>query len=246
MTTNGAFVHRLRKTRYKRLNQSTTMKKTIYLACLLCLASMATAATKQATNIALVDDTNRCSASLPTNYFTNGDFAISFTLADLETTDIQQNNWDLFTWLPCKNLDINVSVDKDEKTWWLEYGVVDNWIETDIEVADSLNGTFVFQYDVIDNENATYSFSQLSSNGLDLIVSKDTIPFDKERDYFDMGSMGIYFAGSTDYVSDVTVWQGIVEKDDLVAGDTPAVPEPTTATLSLLALAGLAARRRRR
>lgn len=47
--------------------------------------------------------------------------------------------------------------------------------------------------------------------------------------------------------SNITTWIGVVTADDL-ANPTPApsVPEPTTATLSLLALAGLAARRRRR
>lgn len=47
--------------------------------------------------------------------------------------------------------------------------------------------------------------------------------------------------------SNITTWTGVVTAEDL-ANPTPApsVPEPTTATLSLLALAGLAARRRRR
>ena len=46
---------------------------------------------------------------------------------------------------------------------------------------------------------------------------------------------------------DLTIWQGTVSASDM-ANPTPApsVPEPTTATLSLLALAGLAARRRRK
>lgn len=45
----------------------------------------------------------------------------------------------------------------------------------------------------------------------------------------------------------LTIWQGKVTAADM-ANPTPApsIPEPTTATLSLLALAGLAARRRRR
>ena len=48
----------------------------------------------------------------------------------------------------------------------------------------------------------------------------------------------------------ITTWQGEVSADDIknptYLEPTPSVPEPTTATLSLLALAGLAARRRRR
>ncbi len=45
-------------------------------------------------------------------------------------------------------------------------------------------------------------------------------------------------------MSDVTV--SVTTEIPDVTPDTPAVPEPTTATLSLLALAGLAARRRRK
>ncbi len=48
----------------------------------------------------------------------------------------------------------------------------------------------------------------------------------------------------------ITTWQGKVSAEDIknptYLEPTPSVPEPTTATLSLLALAGLAARRRRR
>ena len=44
--------------------------------------------------------------------------------------------------------------------------------------------------------------------------------------------------------SEVELWRGIVTASDIAT--TPVIPEPTTATLSLLALAGLAARRRRK
>ena len=50
-----------------------------------------------------------------------------------------------------------------------------------------------------------------------------------------------------DYVEDTYLFRGTVAKDNAFALNAAAlVPEPTTATLSLLALAGLAARRRRR
>ena len=49
------------------------------------------------------------------------------------------------------------------------------------------------------------------------------------------------------YVEDTYLFRGTVDKDNAFALNAAAlVPEPTTATLSLLALAGLAARRRRR
>lgn len=50
-------------------------------------------------------------------------------------------------------------------------------------------------------------------------------------------------------VDDIYMWNRALSADEVASlpiSTTPAVPEPTTATLSLLALAGLAARRRRR
>lgn len=48
----------------------------------------------------------------------------------------------------------------------------------------------------------------------------------------------------------VTIWNRALTEQEvgsiIIATETPAIPEPTTATLSLLALAGLAARRRRK
>ncbi len=47
-------------------------------------------------------------------------------------------------------------------------------------------------------------------------------------------------------IDNVTVWNRALDAAAVKAIAAPAVPEPTTATLSLLALAGLAARRRRK
>lgn len=210
----------------------------------MCLASMANAATEQETNITLTDHVSCCSAYLPDSYFTNGDFAISFALNELTRKDRGYNQWNVFTWLPYKGgPDVNATATSSDK-WSFKYGIIlSDWIETDIPVPDPLTGTFVFQYKENDNESARFSFSQLSSDGANLneIFSKDI----SSISYVDSVSE-ISFAGSTDNVSDITVWKGVVSASDLEAGDTPAVPEPTTATLSLLALAGLAARRRRK
>lgn len=48
------------------------------------------------------------------------------------------------------------------------------------------------------------------------------------------------------YVKDVYLFSGVVDKDTAFALNAAAIPEPATATLSLLALCGLAARRRRK
>ena len=61
--------------------------------------------------------------------------------------------------------------------------------------------------------------------------------------------MGTSNSNSYSPVSELRTWEGIVTETEMAnppAALSPNVPEPTTATLSLLALAGLAARRRRR
>lgn len=59
-----------------------------------------------------------------------------------------------------------------------------------------------------------------------------------------IGSIESVIINST-YVKDTYLFKGMVDKDTAFALNDAAIPEPTTATLSLLALAGLAARRRR-
>ncbi len=55
----------------------------------------------------------------------------------------------------------------------------------------------------------------------------------------------VTFPAVTGFVEDAAAFKGVLGKDDIIAV-SKAIPEPTTATLSLLALAGLAARRRRK
>ncbi len=55
----------------------------------------------------------------------------------------------------------------------------------------------------------------------------------------------VTFPAVTGFVVDVAAFQGVLGEDNIIAV-SEAIPEPTTATLSLLALAGLAARRRRK
>ena len=62
-------------------------------------------------------------------------------------------------------------------------------------------------------------------------------------------NMGTSNGNSYSPVSELRTWEGIVTETEMAnppAALSPGVPEPTTASLSLLALAGLAARRRRK
>ncbi len=57
---------------------------------------------------------------------------------------------------------------------------------------------------------------------------------------------GLNFTSSATFASEQSGWSPILSDITINVPSAPAVPEPTTATLSLLALAGLAVRRRRR
>lgn len=62
-----------------------------------------------------------------------------------------------------------------------------------------------------------------------------------------VNSATLTFTNGVVEANNITTWTGVVTAEDL-ANPTPApsIPEPATATLSLLALAGLTARRRRK
>lgn len=108
-------------------------------------------------------------------------------------------------------------------------------------------GTFVFQYEET-NDGALITFSKLSDDGLgfDTLISGTMNTYSEALGLSDPIAeiaMKIAYPEGEGTLSDVQVWSGVVAPSDLAA--SPTVPEPTTATLSLLALAGLAARRRR-
>lgn len=112
------------------------------------------------------------------------------------------------------------------------------------------SGTFVMQH-TVEGDTGTITFSLLKNNELTVLASASGTSYAKyyEDKNIDFQNKNPYWAlrNYSGTWSNATVWEGIVTASDLAGSpDTPAVPEPTTATLSLLALAGLAARRRRR
>lgn len=108
---------------------------------------------------------------------------------------------------------------------------------------------FLFQYN---SETKTFTFSYYME------YDSDENPHDlTEIISVNLGADNVFETGvssgsfaitvPTGSVEEIRSWTGVVTADNM-ANPTPApsVPEPATATLSLLALAGLAARRRRK
>ena len=130
------------------------------------------------------------------------------------------------------------------------------FVQMDNTISD-LSGSFVFQYD-----SGAFSFGVLDSTGggYDVMLSTvDMIGFSQYGTTFE-DAYSNYYGGAemtsgdftidpinapVESVQNVKAWTGTPTVSDIVASNM-AVPEPATATLSLLALCGLAARRRRK
>lgn len=72
---------------------------------------------------------------------------------------------------------------------------------------------------------------------------------EKEKDWIDINGLGVSYsveALADDYVITPRTNPFQPEVGTNIVGDTPAVPEPSVGILSLLGLAGLATRRRRK
>lgn len=93
-------------------------------------------------------------------------------------------------------------------------------------------GTFTFSDTIVINSNEAYTYSLVNDND-ELTAYTSTFNYARFRTYF--GSNNGYWINNQHNNGDYAVYSIV----------TKSIPEPTTATLSLLALAGLAARRRR-
>ena len=115
-------------------------------------------------------------------------------------------------------------------------------------------GPFVLQYN-LNERNVTFSYVQDGS-----ILTLATVTLKAEASLpptIDPSASGITFttgegvgqpSDAYGIVDNVTTWDGEVSAENVQNPPpaAPAVPEPATATLSLMALCGLAARRRRK
>ena len=109
---------------------------------------------------------------------------------------------------------------------------------TQLESVTHLNGV-----EAIDGKG----IELIDANGNEIV--KEVVEGSKTRDTLSISELTKHAA-----VGNIEVYGSVLSPEEMAAAmtnlanpaPTPSVPEPTTATLSLLALAGLAARRRRR
>ena len=172
-------------------------------------------------------------------------FAITYEIDGLSLDELAEHTNDInYTFhFQAWNVDLYVIYSNGE--WSLMQQAGRTW-DTVSCSSQSWNedASFVFQRDVTDSSGTNgdiITFSMLSSDGNSLITLASATwnkPILERRD-----ECPIQFS-ITGTENEVKLWRGIVTASDIAT--TPAVPEPTTATLALLALAGLAARRRRK
>ncbi len=169
-----------------------------------------------------------------TSTFSSEAFAISFEL-DRSLHDIDNGNKEFFT-LVLGGTPDTYRVDIVSMGAAMTMGV-GNSVSAFTMAAPDTSGPFVLQI----KDKGVASLWYNNNGSLEQIM--EGAPLYKVPDV--IGSATLTFTGVT--ASNIKTWTGVVTAEDL-ANPTPApsVPEPTTATLSLLALAGLAARRRRR
>ena len=134
-------------------------------------------------------------------------------------------------------------------------------------VGDSTTGTFLGLSEttlenVADDTTYTLSFNGITVNSSDryqfLYVNADTTEDLTTFDGYKAAALAWGTAVTNSFSAQIpggwgtykgngiNSWEGNYMPVTTITLSTPAVPEPTTATLSLLALAGLAARRRRK
>ena len=219
------------------------MKKTFFA--LIALTGMSLAYAADVTDDQYIFSNNQFIALGDDICGTSGSFGLSYELQDLTLNDVIKEGGKLF------ELKVN------ETTFSLTYNaaagaftsmVLPGFYYNTSSYVPFINEevTFLFQYDA-DANSCTFSYyfeydSPVNPHDLTPLISlniSDSNAFESE---IISGSFKISVPQGS--VNNIHTWTGIVSADDIAA--TKTVPEPTTATLSLLALAGLAMRRRRK
>lgn len=191
-------------------------------------------------------------------------FAVTFEVDNITLDDIATTTTPFFTWEMGYSGDKTITVQAlyGANRAWSFYmnGSLGNFLmQSNVANIDDASGTYIFQFE----ERASGCF--ISFGKLDmwdditpLVTSEDEVPLPWAQPFTDVysntysgatmteGSFTINTVNASNpVVKNVKSWDGSPTGDE-IAEANKVVPEPATATLSLLALAGLAARRRRK
>lgn len=230
------------------------MKKTLSILLGLCCFSMVHAAS--------VDSETEYQGSAITHIpGDSADFAITFELSGLnDISEIASNGGPvLFTWdmAYSNGHTLNVQAMYGANSNWSLYikgDTIGNYFAMAGNTLSNPNGTYIFQFE---EDPLAFTFGLLDEFDTiqPIISSKDIISWGTTFEdaytstYADAtmeeGTITIDpVNASPESIGTVMSWSGTPTASEIVEANKP-IPEPATATLSLLALAGLAARRRR-
>lgn len=191
------------------------------------------------------------------SWATNGSFAVSFELSQSLKTLADSGQFDYSLTLgdgASKSFRVDFSVGKNEILGWYSFVMtVTGGKKTLTEFGDTVSipdvsGPFVVQYND-DSRDVSLSYiedGELVTMGTVELKEEYTLPttINVSEMTFKQDQAAIESP-----VEEVVTWQGEVTAEEVAnpsaVPTVPSVPEPATATLSLLALCGLAARRRR-
>lgn len=176
-----------------------------------------------------------------------GSFSITYDLVGVNLNDIVTNGGTFFSLAveDEKGTEGSITIAYSSALGFYSTGLGGMQYDSDVPYID-VSTPFVFQYD---SSNKTISFSYYHE------YDSDTNPHDLtpllsfeigEDNIFERGIATGNFTITLPFgeADNIKTWSGAATADDIAAAKS--IPEPATATLSLLALCGLAARRRRR
>ncbi len=121
-------------------------------------------------------------------------------------------------------------------------GGLSNLATTDLSKVTNMALTFVFDAGTTYADSTISAYFSYLSEGVETVITSTR---GAAAGHMLNGNFGT-LAWNNDYVSSISVFGSALSAADAKAINAALIPEPTTATLSLLALAGLAARRRRK
>lgn len=224
------------------------MKNTLSIILLLCGIAQANAAY-------VVGDAD-FSLEDATAMVSGGSFAVSFDFGDQTLYEVATDN---------KGLDFNLTIgtgngvpEADRKSYRIDircmsmpdYGFnslgltsTDYTVNPDSSTIPEVKGPFIIQYlAATDNTNAQVTLSYVNNDSLQEIASVTLSDNHTLPSTIGFAEIKVTNAFEMSVDTDITTWTGVVTAEDIKnpqPAPSPAVPEPTTATLSLLAVAAV-------